>query len=133
MSGIDGVSHSSRPIVPSRKSRKSSDLSDEILALLGEELTVKLAETLGGRRVYIPICVREKNVLSAAIGCDAAELMSEQFAPAMLRIGIFRTLRAHHYKSQGLSAGQIATRLCMTETGVDKLFRRERNVARGAK
>jgi hypothetical protein len=101
-----------------------SDLSDEILALLGEEATVRLAERIGGQRIYIPLKVRDNGVLCKAIGREAAQRLSAQFAPATIRIGVFRDLRARHYRSKGMSARQIATRLCMSQTGVDRMLRR---------
>lgn len=102
----------------------SRELSGELLAMLGEEGFVALAQAFGGTRLVVPYKLDEEHEITKAIGMARATRLSRRYAPDQLRIPLARELRALHYRAKGLSNAQIARKLGITETGVDKLFRR---------
>ena len=102
----------------------SEQLSDDLLALLGEDGLIALAEAFGGRRLYIPRAIGRDHEIAAALGMVKATKLTDYYAGAQLRVPLARELRARQYRAGGLSNGEIATRLGMAETGVDKMFAR---------
>ena len=108
---------------------ESEQLSGEILALVGEEAAIKLAENFGGCNTYIASHLRrggEPTGIARAIGDDAARLLMSRFAGGYLRIPLMKELRAKHYRARGASVKDIAIAFCMTQTGVERLFQRIR-------
>ncbi|MCC7097290.1 MAG: hypothetical protein IT472_08935 [Thermomonas sp.] len=105
--------------------RKGNALKAHLLAVLGEDLFIRLCQELGGTRRYIASNPRADGELIDALGDEGAARLSEALAPATIRIPLARRERALFYRAQGLSDGRIARRLGMTETGVSKLFARE--------
>jgi hypothetical protein len=101
--------------------RLDDTLSAELLKLCGPEAFLILVERFGGRRLFI---ARDKIDAAAFrhLPPDVAEKLMRRFGGAYLRVPLARGLRARHYRTQGLSNGQICKRLGMTETGVDKMF-----------
>lgn len=99
-------------------------LTDDLIDLLGEEVFVLLVEAFGGTRLYVRHNPAPNDGLSETIGATNAALLAERYAPDVLRIPLARQLRARHYRAAGLSNAQIARKLGITETGVDKLFKR---------
>lgn len=102
----------------------SEHLVAELVTLLGERAFVALADAFGGRRLYVPTKIDTDSEIAKAIGLDAAWLLSRRKSPDYLRVPLARAVRARHYRAAGLSNGLIATRLGMTETGVNSLFAR---------
>lgn len=98
----------------------------ELQALIGEEAFVHLAEAFGGTRLYVPTQIPRTHEIARAIGIEAATVLADRLAPDVVIVPLARELRARHYKAHGQSHAQIARRLGMTEKGVDKLFRRQR-------
>ncbi len=96
----------------------------ELVALIGEKALVRLAEAFGGTRLYVPANMPADHAIVRAIGVDAAGRLSERLAPDVVRVPLAKDLRARHYRAAGRSNAQIASALGMTETGVEKLFRR---------
>ena len=68
--------------------------------------------------------------IAQAIGLDAAIRMTERLAPDAIRVPLAHELRASHYRAAGKSNAQIATMLGKTESGVEKLFARQRRAQR---
>ncbi len=101
-------------------------LSRHLLQILGEADFVRLCQELGGTRVYVPYTCKPGSELADAIGEAGCERLSRALAPAWVRVPLARRERALHYRAAGLSNPQIARKLGITETGVDKLFARER-------
>lgn len=97
---------------------------EELLALIGEDAFIALAENFGGRRLYVPGRLPADHEISRAIGADAALRLSERISPDVIKVPLARELRARQYRAYGLSHGEIATRLGITETAVEKIFRR---------
>jgi hypothetical protein len=102
----------------------SEQLTESLKALIGPAGLVRLAQEFGGRRLYVPITIDADHEIAAAIGPEAAAKLSRRYCGAWLRVPLARELRARYYRDAGLSNGQIASKLGMTETGVDKLFAR---------
>ena len=100
------------------------NLSETLLALLGADSFVALAEAFGGTRLYVPHGIDADHEIAQAIGMDAAQELSRRYAPDQLRIPLAREARARHYRAQGLSHAQIARKLGLTETAIDKIFAR---------
>lgn len=96
----------------------------ELVDLLGERAFIALAEAFGGRRLYVPRTIASDGEIASAIGMAAAQRLSDRKSPDYLRVPLARALRARHYRAAGFSNGVIATKLGMTETGVNSLFAR---------
>lgn len=105
--------------------RPEHHLSRHLVQILGEEDFVRLCQELGGTRVYVPYHCRPESELVDAVGVEACEKLSRALAPATIRVPLARRERALYYRAAGLSNPQIARKLGITETGVDKLFGRE--------
>lgn len=86
---------------------------------------VRLAEELGGARIYVPRRLRDDHELVIALGMDAARRISDAIAPAWLPVPLARRERALFYEAQGLKDQQIARRIGMTRGGVQRLLNRE--------
>ena len=99
-------------------------LTDQLLEAIGEEALIALANEFAGTRIYVPVTIRDSQRITKAIGREAADKLSFRFAPASIRVPLLRELRARHFRAAGLSNPKIAVRLGLTETGVQKLFRR---------
>jgi DNA-binding transcriptional regulator LsrR (DeoR family) len=96
----------------------------ELATLIGEDAFVRLAEAFGGTRLYVPIGVTADHEIAKAVGLDAAKRLVERLAPDVVRVPLARELRARHYRAAGKSNAQIARKLGITESGVEKLFGR---------
>lgn len=101
----------------------SEHLSDELLELLGDATFIKFVEAFGGLRLYIPSRERRADI-DKAIGAEASHRLHDRFEGSYIRVPLARELRARQYRSRGESNASIARRLGITESGVDKLFRR---------
>jgi hypothetical protein len=111
----------------------SEQLTESLRLLLGDAAMVSLAQAFGGRRLYVPEKIDSTHPITTAIGADAAAKLSRRYSLAFIRVPLARELRARHYRAQGRSNGEIATKLGITETGVDKLFARmERPPVKGS-
>jgi hypothetical protein len=99
-------------------------LTRHLRAILGDEHFVLLCQELGGTRVYIPYTMRDDNEIVAAIGRDAADKLSRAMAPATIRVPLARRERALYFRAKDFSNAQIARKLGITESGVNKLFSR---------
>ncbi|MER8814352.1 MULTISPECIES: hypothetical protein [unclassified Mesorhizobium] len=97
--------------------------SAELLSLIGLADFVRLAETYGGRRLYVPAS-GDDTALVRSLGAAAAQKLARRYSGSYIRVPLARELRARQYRANGASNGEIAGRLGITETGVDKLFRR---------
>lgn len=115
------------PIVQGRaRTIAETDLQE----LIGTSAFIRLVEEFGGTRLYIPLEYLRAGEVVEAIGHEAARLLSERLAQDTVRIPLARELLAQHYHARGYSNGQIARKLRITETGVDKLFKRARGQGR---
>lgn len=99
-------------------------LSRDLMSLLGKEGFIRLTEEFGGTRLYITQTPAADHAITKAIGGDLAQRLAERYSPAVLRIPLAREIRARHYRAIGCSNGRIASKLGMTESGVDKMFAR---------
>jgi hypothetical protein len=97
----------------------------ELEALIGEAALVRLAEAFGGTRLYVPVKMTARHPIAKAVGMDAAQQLSARLAPDYIRVPLAREQRARHYRAAlACSNAEIARKLVMTETGVEKLFAR---------
>ena len=99
----------------------------ELETLIGEEALVRLAEAYGGTRLFVPVKMSPAHDIAKAIGLEAARTLSQRLAPDVIRVPLAREQRARQYRDrEKLSNAQIARRLGMSESGVEKLFHRVR-------
>lgn len=85
---------------------------------------VALAENFGGTRLYVPAKATVDHDLVKAIGLEGYKRLADAISPDVIRVPLCREIRASHYRKNGLSNGKIATRLGITETAVNQLFKR---------
>jgi hypothetical protein len=85
---------------------------------------LRLAEEFGGTRLYIPRHMTADNRLAELLGITVAMELSQRLGANAVRVPLMRDERALTYRSEGKSIAWIARKLCMTETGVDKLLAR---------
>jgi hypothetical protein len=102
-------------------------LTDTLLALLGPAGLVRLAEQHGGTRLYIP-ATPERGKLADELGFETVEKLSKRFGPDYISVPLVRDLRARHYRASGASNADIARKLGLSESGVNRLFQRMANV-----
>lgn len=107
-----------------RRPLTSPDDGIELDTLLSNDEMVALAEAFGGTRLYIPLNPTRKHPIAVAIGLPAAQLLSAQLGCCTLRIPLFRNQRAAYYREKGLTTAMIARKLGMTESGVERLLKR---------
>lgn len=96
----------------------------ELQELIGEDALVRLADAFAGTRLYIPHAIAADHPIAQAIGVEAAAALSRRLAPDVIRVPLAREPRARHYRRTGMTNAQIATRLGITEPGVNRLFAR---------
>lgn len=97
-------------------------LSAVLLDLLGTAGFVRLAEAKGGTRLYVPAAAKDENELTGIVGHEAANALTRRYAGNYIRVPLAREHRARHYRRAGASNAEIARRLGMSESGVDRLF-----------
>ena len=102
----------------------SDRLTPTLIALIGEDGLIALAEAYGGRRLYVPEKLDPDHGITKAIGEERAAKLNRLYSLAYIRVPIARELRAVHYRKRGLSNGEIATKLGIVEPSVDKIFAR---------
>lgn len=100
----------------------TDSLTAELQELLGDAGFMQLVECYGGLRIYIP-----NNPEKSDLYLDDSNLikLARRYGGNSLRIPLARFTRARHYRLSGMSDRDIARRLGITETGVEKLFRRQ--------
>jgi Mor family transcriptional regulator len=103
----------------------------EIGRLIGVASCIKLVETWGGRRLYIPAHVTNGHPLAELLGLDVAMALCTAYAgerPEIPRAqGWRQTIKAHAIalaRASGLSQAEVARQYGMTERGVRKVERR---------
>lgn len=100
-----------------------ADLTNELLDILGEDGFVSLAEHYGGLRMFVPGNI-DGSDLTAALGADIAARLSKRYPGGYIRVPIGRELRAGRYRKAGMSNRDIAKKLGIGESAVDKIIRR---------
>ena len=100
---------------------KEAGLSAMLLDLLGADDFVRLAEKRGGTRLFVP--ASGWSDLAQIIGEDAARKLAARWGGDYIRVPLAREVRARHYRAHGASNAEIALKLGMTETGVNRLFK----------
>lgn len=103
-------------------SEQEERLTGLLLRLLGAAGLVALAERRGGTRLYVPKPPALDTDLAREIGQEAAEALADRSGGHYIRVPLARELRARHYRAAGASNAEIARRLGMSESGVDRLF-----------
>lgn len=103
--------------------RHENRRTSELLAAIGEDAAVALAEEFAGTRLYVPNQMNDRHRIVELLGRAAADKLSDHYGRVAMRVPLLRANRALRYRKQGLSNGRIAVRLGMTESGVNRLFK----------
>ncbi|MBZ9794328.1 Mu transposase C-terminal domain-containing protein [Mesorhizobium sp. ES1-4] len=74
------------------------------------------------------VCPELSGKLADELGFEAAEKLSRRFGPDYISVPLVRELRARHYRSSGMSNADIARKLGLSESAVNRLFQRMANV-----
>jgi Mor family transcriptional regulator len=94
-----------------------------LAAMLGSrEAVLALIEARGGRKLYLPQGP-ERSALTEILGAAVVERLARQWGGDRLRVPLGRAWRIQVYRARGMSIGDIAARLCMTEIGVYRSLR----------
>ncbi|MCY1667873.1 hypothetical protein [Rhizobium sp. SL86] len=104
---------------------ETADLTQDLLDVLGEDGFFELVEAHAGVRIYVPADISRSD-LPSTIGEDLAARLCKKYSGAYIRVPLAREFRARRYVEADLSVRDIAKRLGLTETGVDKLLKRTR-------
>ncbi|WP_425646097.1 sigma factor-like helix-turn-helix DNA-binding protein [Agrobacterium leguminum] len=103
----------------------AEDLTLDLLSTLGEEGFFSLVEAHAGVRLYVP-SDPERSELSSTIGVDAAYRLAKAYPGGYIRVPLAREFRARRYVDAEMSNRDIAKRLGLTESGVERLLKRAR-------
>ncbi|NLS00200.1 hypothetical protein HGP17_25525 [Rhizobium sp. P38BS-XIX] len=103
----------------------SEDLSNDLVVLLGEDGFFALVEAHAGVRLYVPADPARSD-LSSTIGNDAASRLAKSYPGGYIRVPLAREFRARRYVRDEMSNRDIARRLGLTESGVERLLKRAR-------
>lgn len=96
----------------------------DLIEIIGHDATIRLANEFAGTRVYVPLHPKPSQELTIAIGEEAARALAARLGGGMVRVPLYRELRAQFYRDQGFSNARIAARLGVTESGINKIFQR---------
>ena len=95
-----------------------------LLELIGKPALVKLAEAFGGMRLYIPEKYLQASEIVEAVGHDVARVLSDAYGRDVIKVPLCREFIAESCRAQGMSNAQIARRLKITESGVERMLKR---------
>ncbi|WP_338665011.1 hypothetical protein VQH23_07500 [Pararoseomonas sp. SCSIO 73927] len=94
-----------------------------IADLIGREALLRLIETHGGTRLFIPERPVEGSVLTGAVGLPAALALSSRMAGTYLKVPLARAWRAAILRHYGATNPQIARALGVTEGAIERMLR----------
>lgn len=103
----------------------AEDLTLDLLSTLGEDGFFSLVEAHAGVRLYVP-SDPERSELSSTIGLEAAYRLAKAYPGGYIRVPLAREFRARRYVDAEMSNRDIAKRLGLTESGVERLLKRAR-------
>lgn len=105
------------------KHERDEDLSRNLHALLGDAGFLALVETFAGERIYVPMSGANDR-LSEGLGHEDAAKLCRAYPGMRISVPLARDFRARQYRAAGLNNHEIAKRLNITVSGVDRIFRR---------
>ena len=92
-----------------------------LIALIGEDATLRLVEGHGGVGVYVPHTVSLKSTLARSVGMEAARRLSQEFGGSRIHPPMCKRWRALLLRHRdGLSYAEIARRLSIDVSTVYK-------------
>ncbi len=100
-----------------------SDDVAQLVALLGEEATLRLLEKRGGTRVYLSD-PEEHRTISELVGIDGAGKLNAAYGRTQIKVPLGRTWRVLCYRAQGMSYRETALKAGCTEGTVWDILRR---------
>lgn len=110
---------------------KASETLETILRkALGDDTYFSLIQEFGGTRLFIPTRgAAQSKRLAPVLSPDAINALTKLFAGTYINVPLSREFRALRFRAEGLSNAKIASRLCITEKGVNRIFQRLKNPA----
>lgn len=105
---------------------KREQLSSDLLDLLGKDGLLELLEHYAGTRLYLPKMDGETSSIIPHLSREVSVKLSKRYSPDYVRVPLMREFRALCLRKEGLSNARIASRLGITESGINYLFRRLR-------
>lgn len=100
------------------------DGDGELIEAIGKVAALSLSEAFGGTRLYVPLSLKDNHSIVRAIGRKSADLLSQRFAPDIIRIPLLIELRDTRFKHERRTNAWIARTLVMTEGGVERVVKR---------
>jgi Mor family transcriptional regulator len=100
------------------------DLESELVAAIGQDRLIALAEKIGGFRFYVP----QNPAMSFdkyRIGEETLTTLASLYGGEYIIIPLAKQLRAQKMWADGASYADIARALVMTESGVFRLLKRK--------
>lgn len=107
---------------------RNTDFVAELRTLIGDDAYLKLIENYGGLRTFIAKNA-DRSEMVEVIGLEATQKLADEFGSLYCKIPLDREFRALRYRQEGASNRQIAVRLCMTESGLERILSRVAKVA----
>lgn len=103
------------------------DWEPTLRELLGDDAFLRLVENVGGLRFFVPM-FPEQTADKFNLGMDILSKLSEAFRGEYIPVPLARNFRARVYQNRGCSQANIARRLGMTEKGVYRILRKQREL-----
>lgn len=100
-----------------------------LMELLGEDGFFVLVDNFPGVDVFAPEDLTKSN-LPNVLGLDVTRKLSEVYRRNYIPVPLARTFRARRYRASGMSNRDIALRLGLTQSAVEKIFNREKKAGR---
>lgn len=94
--------------------------------MLGKDGLRELLEHYAGVRLYVPKMDGETSNIVPRLSREVSLKLSERYSGDYIRVPLMREFQALCLRNEGLSNAKIASRLGITESGIDHLFRRVR-------
>ena len=94
-----------------------------LIALVGEERTLKLLELYAGTWVDLPASLTRRSRVAAQIGLEGARALYAEYGGARVYMPLAKKWRATAYRARGLTHRQIALRLGCNEPQVGRYLR----------
>lgn len=107
----------------------SEKITADLIEILGEDGFFALTEAFAGVRLFVPRDIA-RSELPEKIGETLAKALSRSYGANYVKVPLARTFRARRYRKAELSNRDIALRLGLTESAVEKIFTREKKAGR---
>lgn len=108
-----------------KPTRNMPSLEWQIRDLIGDDLAFLFFNAFGGRRLHMATEANLATKVAGVVGQEAADQLAVEFGRDKLRVPLAREFRCEVYRHHGLSNGEIATKLGVTESAINKMVDRQ--------